>query len=100
MKDAPIFLLDEATSALDSESEKYVQTAIHNLIDGRTVIAIAHRLSTLLSMDRIVVVDHGKIIEDGSHEELLKKNGIYRKLWDMQVGGFIQEVESVKKLTY
>lgn len=93
-------MLDEATSALDSESEKYVQTAIHNLIDGRTVIAIAHRLSTLLSMDRIVVVDHGKIIEDGSHEELLKKNGIYRKLWDMQVGGFIQEVESVKKLTY
>ncbi|MDD3793743.1 MAG: ABC transporter ATP-binding protein [Candidatus Gracilibacteria bacterium] len=93
LKNAPIFLLDEATSALDSESEKKVQEALHTLIDGKTVIAIAHRLSTLLSMDRIIVMKDGKVLESGNHSELLENNGLYRKLWDMQAGGFIPEIE-------
>jgi ATP-binding cassette subfamily B protein len=95
LKDAPIFLLDEATSALDSESEKKVQEALHDLMKWRTVIAVAHRLSTLLSMDRIVVLNNWKIVEDGSHPELLEKNWIYRRLWDMQVWGFIPETEKM-----
>ncbi len=90
LKNAPILVLDEATSALDSESELLVQEALGNLIKGKTVLAIAHRLSTLLAMDRIIVLDKGKIIEDGTHKELLKKKGIYAKLWDHQAGGFIQ----------
>jgi ATP-binding cassette, subfamily B, bacterial len=91
LKDAPILLLDEATSALDSESEVAVQKALFNLMQGRTVIAIAHRLSTLRAMDRIIVMDQGKITEDGTHEELLEKKGLYASLWSHQASGFLEE---------
>lgn len=91
LKDAPILLLDEATSALDSESEVAVQKALFNLMQGRTVIAIAHRLSTLRAMDRIIVLDQGKIIEDGTHEELVERGGLYASLWNHQASGFIEE---------
>lgn len=91
LKNAPILLLDEATSALDSESEVAIQAALHELMRGKTVIAIAHRLSTLREMDRIIVMDQGKIVEDGSHTELLKQRGVYAKLWNHQAGGFIKE---------
>ncbi|UTX51569.1 ABC transporter ATP-binding protein [Candidatus Saccharibacteria bacterium TM7i] len=92
LKNAPILILDEATSALDSESEILIQKALDELMKGRTSIVIAHRLSTIAKLDRIVVMDNGKIIEDGSHSELLKnKSGIYTKLWSHQSGGFIEE---------
>lgn len=91
LKNAPILLLDEATSALDSESEGEVQKALLAIMEGRTVIAIAHRLSTLRAMDRIIVMDKGSIIEDGSHDELLKKGGLYADLWNHQAGGFLVE---------
>jgi subfamily B ATP-binding cassette protein MsbA len=84
LKNAPILLLDEATSALDSESEKQIQRALEHLAAGRTVIAIAHRLSTILAADQIVVMDHGRIIETGTHAELLEKSGHYRRLYDLQ----------------
>ena len=89
MRDAPILILDEATSALDSESEHVIQENLGKIIAGRTVIAIAHRLSTLLMMDRIIVMDHGTIVEVGTHEELLSHNGLYARLWQQQVGGFL-----------
>jgi ATP-binding cassette subfamily B protein len=92
LKNAPILLLDEATSALDSESEQLIQDALWKLMDGKTAIVIAHRLSTIQKMDRIIVLDNGKIIEDGSHRELLKKkNGHYARLWQHQSGGFLQD---------
>jgi ATP-binding cassette, subfamily B, bacterial len=91
LKNSPILVLDEATSALDSESEKEIQRALHVLMTGKTVIAIAHRLSTLREMDRIIVLENGKIIEDGTHEELLKLEGQYASLWTHQAGGFIVE---------
>lgn len=91
LKNAPILILDEATSALDSESERQIQKALHILMEGKTVIAIAHRLSTIREMDRILVLEEGVIIEDGSHESLLQKNGQYAKLWNHQAGGFIVE---------
>jgi ATP-binding cassette subfamily B protein len=91
LKDAPILVLDEATSALDSESEKLIQSALEKLMKGRTSIVIAHRLSTIAKLDRIIVLDKGKVIEDGSHPELLKKNGTYARLWAHQSGGFIEE---------
>jgi len=91
LKDAPILILDEATSALDSESEKLIQASLETLMKNRTSIVIAHRLSTIAKLDRIVVLENGTIIEDGTHTALLKKNGIYAKLWSHQSGGFIEE---------
>ncbi len=92
LKDSPILILDEATSALDTETEKVIQSSLTKLMKGRTTIAIAHRLSTLLEMDKIVILDKGKIVETGSHKALLKKkNGLYAKLWKMQSGGFLPE---------
>lgn len=89
LKNAPILILDEATSSLDSHSEYLIQDALMKLIKGKTTIVIAHRLSTIKQMDRIIVLEKGKIAEDGTHEELLaKKEGIYKKLWDLQAGGF------------
>lgn len=89
LKDAPILILDEATSALDSEVEAVIQENLTRLMRGKTVLAIAHRLSTIAEMDRLIVMDKGKIIEDGSHEELLRKNGVYASLWHRQVGGHL-----------
>ena len=91
LKDAPILLLDEATSALDSEVEAAIQESLDKMMEGKTVIAIAHRLSTIAAMDRLIVLDKGRIIEEGSHTELLKKQGLYAKLWAHQSGGFLSE---------
>lgn len=91
LKDAPILVLDEATSALDSESEVAIQKALEGLMEGRTVIAVAHRLSTLRKMDRILVMKEGVIAEDGSHEELAVGGGTYQKLWEHQAGGFLED---------
>lgn len=91
LKNAPILILDEATSALDSVTEKEIQDGLDIAMREQTVIVIAHRLSTLSGMDRILVFHEGKIIEDGTHEELIKANGHYKKLWKMQVGGFIPD---------
>ncbi len=89
LKNAPIMILDEATSQLDSVTEKYIQESLWDIIKGKTTFVIAHRLSTLLYMDRILVFDRGRIIEDGTHYELLTKKGMYKSLWDTQVGGFL-----------
>ena len=89
LKNAPILVLDEATSALDSEIEAAIQESLDSLMAGKTVIAIAHRLSTIAAMDRLVVLDHGRIAEIGSHEELLRKGGLYAALWSRQSGGFL-----------
>ncbi|MFF4173095.1 ABC transporter ATP-binding protein [Streptomyces sp. NPDC001744] len=89
LRDAPILLLDEATSALDSESELLVQEALWRLMEGRTALVVAHRLSTVASMDRLVVLDRGRIVEQGTHRELLAEEGAYAKLWRHQSGGFL-----------
>jgi len=89
LKNAPILILDEATSQLDSVTENLIQGSLWGLMQNKTTIVIAHRLSTLLHMDRILVFDKGKIVEDGSHSELLAKAGLYKSLWDAQVGGFL-----------
>ena len=89
VKDARILVLDEATSSLDSESEHLIQQALWTLMQGRTVIAIAHRLSTIAGMDRIVYLEAGRIVEEGPHRELLAKGGAYARLWNRQMGGFI-----------
>lgn len=91
LKNAPILILDEATSALDSESEVAIQKALHELMEGKTVVAVAHRLSTLREMDRIIVMEGGKIIENGSHQELVQSGGVYARLWEHQAGGFLTE---------
>ncbi len=89
LKDAPILILDEATSALDSEVEAAIQDQLQNLMTGKTVIAIAHRLSTIAALDRLVVMDQGRIVEEGSHEDLLRRGGLYARLWERQSGGFL-----------
>ena len=91
LKNAPILILDEATSALDSLTEKLIQDSLHALMQGRTTIVIAHRLSTLSEMDRILVFDNGQIVEDGTHADLIKAKGHYSRMWAMQAGGFLPE---------
>lgn len=93
LKNAPILILDEATSALDSVTEKHIQAGLETLMEGRTTIVIAHRLSTLSEMDRVLVFDEGHIIEDGTHKQLLKIKGHYARMWNMQADGFLPEVE-------
>jgi len=97
LKDAPILVLDEATSALDSEVEAAIQSSLGTLMERRTVIAIAHRLSTIAQMDRLVVLDHGRIVEQGSHDELLRRDGHYAALWRRQSGGFINATQEAAK---
>ena len=87
--DAPILVLDEATSALDSESERLIQEALANLMRGRTSLVIAHRLSTVAELDRIVVIRDGEIVEDGCHEDLVRAGGEYAQLWNRQSGAFL-----------
>jgi ATP-binding cassette subfamily B multidrug efflux pump len=93
LKDAPILVLDEATSALDSEVEAAIQSSLGTLMRGKTVIAIAHRLSTIAQMDRLVVLDQGRIVEQGTHDSLLRDDGHYAALWRRQSGGFIDVAE-------
>jgi ATP-binding cassette subfamily B multidrug efflux pump len=93
LKDAPILVLDEATSALDSEVEAAIQSSLDVLMHGKTVIAIAHRLSTIARMDRLVIMDEGRIVEQGTHDELLRAGGHYAALWRRQSGGFIDAVD-------
>ena len=90
LKNAPILVLDEATSSLDSESEALIQEALDELMKNKTTIVIAHRLSTIMKMDRIVVMEKGKVVDSGTHAKLAKKTGIYKKLWEIQAGGFIE----------
>lgn len=91
LKDAPILILDEATSALDSVTEALIQESLADLMEGRTTIVVAHRLSTLLDMDRLLIFDQGKIVEDGNHAALVQKEGLYKTLWNAQVGGFLPD---------
>jgi len=90
LKNAPILILDEATSSLDSYSESLIQDALNTLIKGKTTIVIAHRLSTIRKMDRIIVLDNGTVLQEGTHENLIKVSGLYKKLWSLQAGGFIK----------
>jgi ATP-binding cassette subfamily B protein len=90
LADCPILVLDEATSALDSESEKLVQDALARLMAGRTAIVVAHRLSTVASLDRIVVLDQGKVVEDGPHARLIEDGGAYARLWNRQTGAYLE----------
>lgn len=98
LKGSPILILDEATSQLDSVTERIIQASLLQLMQGKTSLIIAHRLSTLLNMDRILVFQQGQIIEDGSHSNLLKLNGVYKKLWAAQVGGFLPETDQIVSL--
>ncbi|MCA1774607.1 MAG: ABC transporter ATP-binding protein/permease [Loktanella sp.] len=96
LKDAPILVLDEATSALDSEVEAAIQQALETIMEGKTVIAIAHRLSTLARMDRIIVLEDGQIVEQGAHHDLLRQDGLYARYWNRQSGGFIDVQEAAE----
>lgn len=91
VRNAPILIMDEATSSLDSVTEKDIQDSLNTLMGGKTVVVVAHRLSTIASLDRILVFDKGRVVEDGSHAELLEKKGHYAKLWSMQAGGFLPQ---------
>ncbi len=95
LKDAPVVILDEATAALDSEAEAAIQGQLTRLMAGKTVIAIAHRLSTIAALDRLVVMDRGAIVEDGTHADLLRRGGLYARLWARQSGGFLGEAAPV-----
>ncbi len=101
LKQAPVLILDEATSALDSESEHAIQFALEEIMENKTVIAVAHRLSTLRQMDRIIVIDAGKIVEDGTHEQLVKnQTSQYAKLWRMQSGGVLKEEKAASSFVF
>ncbi|MFQ4143317.1 ATP-binding cassette domain-containing protein, partial [Chlorogloeopsis sp. ULAP02] len=91
LKDAPILILDEATSSLDSITEKAIQDTLDLIMHGKTVIVVAHRLSTIAHLDRILVFDQGRIVEDDTHAKLLAKGGAYYRLWKMQAGGFLPQ---------
>ncbi len=91
LKNAPILILDEATSSLDSESEALIQDALRVLMEGKTVVVIAHRLSTIMHMDRIVVIEKGHVVANGTHTQLLQNDGLYKKLWSIQAGGFLKD---------
>ena len=95
LKNAPILVLDEATSALDSEVEAAIQENLYTLMEGKTVIAVAHRLSTIAAMDRLIIMDQGRIVEEGTHKQLLKRNGLYANLWRRQSGGFLVSEEAM-----
>lgn len=95
LKNAPILILDEATSSLDSQSEKYIQESLALLMKNKTTLVIAHRLSTLTNMDRIVVIEQGRVAESGTHHELIQRGGKYKQLWDVQVGGFLTDTDEV-----
>jgi ATP-binding cassette subfamily B protein len=97
LKDAPILVLDEATSSLDSVTEKKIQRGLEHLMGDRTVVVVAHRLSTIAHLDRILVFDQGVIVEDGSHAALLARNGHYARLWNMQAGGFLPETDAAER---
>ena len=96
LKDAPILVLDEATSALDSEVESAIQSALERVMRGKTVLAIAHRLSTLSKMDRIIIIDQGHIVETGTHQSLLELGGLYHRYWKRQSGGFIETQQAAE----
>jgi ATP-binding cassette subfamily B protein len=96
LKNSQILLLDEATSALDSITERHIQDSLAYLMTGKTVVVIAHRLSTLAHLDRIVVFHDGAIIEAGTHQELLARNGHYARMWSMQAGGFLPESDALQ----
>ncbi|MDQ3106203.1 MAG: ATP-binding cassette domain-containing protein, partial [Actinomycetota bacterium] len=95
VRNAPILVLDEATSALDSESEGLIQLALHNLMERSTSLVIAHRLSTVQQMDRLVVLDHGRVVEQGTHTQLVAQGGTYAGLWARQSGGFLVEDDAL-----
>lgn len=89
LKNAPVLVLDEATSALDSEVEAAIQEQLTTLMQGKTVLAVAHRLSTIAALDKLIVLDGGRIVEQGSHAELILNKGLYARLWQRQSGGFL-----------
>src|SRR5690606_21817469 len=91
LKNAPILILDEATSALDSEVEAAIQDSLFAMMEGKTVIAVAHRLSTIAALDRLIVLDEGRVVEEGTHDELIARGGLYAQLWKRQSGGFLPE---------